>query len=532
MAISNGLYAEVSYAYDNVGDTGYVGGTFDPSDDATPKLGGLATAGSTVTVTDRVLIGDEYVTEVLGTVVAGPDGQWSLQIDAPLADGVHRLFATATDGVETSTPSDPVNGFPLVVDTSMVVPTFSYASDTVGEVQANLHDGAKTDDTRPTFHGMAEPSSVVQFFDGVVKLGEAMAGEDGSWSFTPHQALTNGMHTIEAVTDGGYEGGSFHIDIESGNSSGSAAGSASGHSQGEVSVPGAEASVAVPSSSALGIDYVLTATGPVMNNGHIDGAESVLLHGHAPANTIVTFWDGDTMLGGMAVGSAGIFNFSASFGNTLTNGEHHYTVRAASTGESSDSFNVSISNAYVPPPVELGIDFAISAAGQVMDNGHVDSTGSLLLQGHAPANTIVTLWDGDTKLGGVAVGSSGIFNFNVPGGALGDGEHQYTVRTALYGQSSDSFDLSIGHVAPSQAGADTHAPIGSLSIGDVLSTNEGDLFSADHVPSNTTLSVHDLDAAAAVANSVSAHDAGGVMYDASSHGTHLVLPHEHAHAVM
>nr|MBP8963590.1 hypothetical protein [Opitutaceae bacterium] len=69
--------------------------------DRTPTLGGVAEAGSTVTL---------YVDGVsCGTTVAGGDGSWSFTLPAAVADGNHSITATATDAAgnvsEVSAPA-------------------------------------------------------------------------------------------------------------------------------------------------------------------------------------------------------------------------------------------------------------------------------------------------------------------------------------------------------------------------------------------------------------------------------------------
>ncbi|WP_164092260.1 Ig-like domain-containing protein, partial [Pantoea brenneri] len=64
-----------------------------------------------------------------------------------------------------------------------------------------IADGSTTNDSTPSFGGEGmQPGSTVTITDGDTVIGEVIAGEDGEWSFTPDQPLTDGEHAI--VVDG------------------------------------------------------------------------------------------------------------------------------------------------------------------------------------------------------------------------------------------------------------------------------------------------------------------------------------------
>ncbi|WP_288187141.1 Ig-like domain-containing protein, partial [uncultured Pantoea sp.] len=180
--------------------------------DTTPSFGGEGMQpGSTVTITD----GDT----VIGEVTAGDDGEWSFTPDQPLADGEHAIVVdgTAADG---STVSDGVN---IVVDagTAEGEPEGETGSEEgTGEPEGEtgseeeitrpvitddegnpIADGSTTTDSTPSFGGEGmQPGSTVTITDGDTVIGEVIAGDDGEWSFTPDQPLTDGEHAI--VVDG------------------------------------------------------------------------------------------------------------------------------------------------------------------------------------------------------------------------------------------------------------------------------------------------------------------------------------------
>ncbi|MDH1088758.1 Ig-like domain-containing protein [Pantoea brenneri] len=83
-------------------------------------------------------------------------------------------------------------------DPAVVPATKPVLSDDVGNPIA---DGTTTNDSTPTFGGEGmQPGSTVTITDGDTVIGEVTAGDDGEWSFTPDQPLTDGEHAI--VVDG------------------------------------------------------------------------------------------------------------------------------------------------------------------------------------------------------------------------------------------------------------------------------------------------------------------------------------------
>ena len=137
-------------------------------------VSGTAEVGSAVKVYDG--------STLLGATIAGSDGVWSLAVT--LADGTHRITATATDtaGNSTNTPAATTT---TVDSTVPIAPVFANAS---GNTTART----------PTLTGMAEVGSTVRIYDGPSLLGTVIATE-GAWSFAVTRALTDGPHAITAL---------------------------------------------------------------------------------------------------------------------------------------------------------------------------------------------------------------------------------------------------------------------------------------------------------------------------------------------
>lgn len=142
--------------------------------DSTPTYSGTATPGVTVTVrVDGV---------VVGTVVAGADGTWSLTPTVPLPEGAHVVLATV-GGPGGATSADEAS-FEVDVSTtvSITAPT----------------DGETTSDRTPEIRGTGEPGARVEVFIDGVRIGDVVVGADGSWVLEVETPLSNGSHTVEA----------------------------------------------------------------------------------------------------------------------------------------------------------------------------------------------------------------------------------------------------------------------------------------------------------------------------------------------
>ncbi len=166
----------------------------DASDDTTPTFGGTgATPGEIITLYD----GDTPI----ASVVVGPSGAWSVTVPAPgLSEGEHSLTLSRTDAAgNESAPSAP---FVLTVDTTAPeAPEQAVgARDDVRTVQDPIPQDGVTDDSRPTFSGVApEGAQSMRIYDNGVLLGTALVDGEGNWSFTPEVPLADGAHIIRAA---------------------------------------------------------------------------------------------------------------------------------------------------------------------------------------------------------------------------------------------------------------------------------------------------------------------------------------------
>ncbi|MGC1046042.1 BapA/Bap/LapF family large adhesin, partial [Pantoea agglomerans] len=262
------------------------------------------TPGTTVTIADGET--------VLGSVVVAEDGSWSFTPEAALAEGDHALIVTVTDA-EGHTNSDTVN---VVVDT--VAPgIINVAAMAVSDDAGNaLVAGSAISDTTPTFNasGLEAGTTVVVRDNGTV-LGEAQVADDGSWTFMPSEALTDGDHSFTFET----------VD---------AAGNSSGESE--------AVSYVVDSVAPEGVDIaavvITDEVGAAINTAETQSDSKLTFSGSdlEPGAT-VTLYDKGQIVGETTVADDGSWQFTAAEG--LYDGTHEvtFTVTDAAGNSSAPS---------------------------------------------------------------------------------------------------------------------------------------------------------------------------------------------------
>ncbi|QZX95256.1 VCBS domain-containing protein [Pantoea alfalfae] len=271
--------------------------------DSTPTFSGQdQTPDVTVTIADGET--------VLGSVVVAEDGSWSFTPDAALADGDHALIVTVTDA-EGNTRSDTIN---VVVDTvapDLLDVATVVVSDDAGNTFAA---GSAISDTTPTFStsGQEAGTTIIVRDNGTV-LGEAQVADDGSWSFTPSEALTEGDHSFTFET----------VD-------------AAGNSSGET----ASVSYLVDSVAPEGVDIttvvITDEVGAAINTAETQSDSKLTFSGSdlEPGAT-VTMYDKGQIVGETTVDKDGTWTITATDG--LYDGTHEVTFTVTDTaGNSSD----------------------------------------------------------------------------------------------------------------------------------------------------------------------------------------------------
>ncbi len=392
------------------------------TNDRAPTLNGTGEPGSTITISNG--------SDILGTVNVPSSGLWSFTPPVPLPNGTYVLTATATDAA--GNPSGQSNAWTITVDgTAPDAPVITQVvDDAPGGTLGSLNLNDTTNDATPTLSGTAEANATVTIrADGVV-IGTTVADGLGAWSFTPSTPLGEGPHALTAVaTD--------------------AAGNTSG----------------VSNSWGLIIDSVAPAT-PVITQVVDDAPEGLgalnpndstndttpTLNGTAePGSTVTIRLDGADLVT-VPVGSNGTWTYTPTA--PLGEGPHTFTVvatdAAGNTSLPSTGFNTIVDTT---PPVAATIASVTDDVGGVqgpLSSGDTTDDTQPLLQGTAPPDAVVTVYDGTTLLGTAILDGSGGWSFT-PVTPLTDGPHSLTVYTTdAAGNTtvSSPFVLTVDTVAP------------------------------------------------------------------------------------
>ncbi|MCE0489776.1 Ig-like domain-containing protein [Pantoea sp. Mb-10] len=403
------------------------------TNDSTPQLSGTAEAGSVVSVYDG--------TTLLGTVTAGSNGAWSFTTGT-LADGPHTLNVTATDAAGNVSPNAAIT---FTVDTTAPAAVVDLrVTDNVGSIVGDLANGAVTDDATPTLSGTAEANAVVSIFDGSTLLGSITAGGDGAWSFTP-VTLSNGPHALSVTVR-------------------DAAGNVSAASD-TVTIT---VDTVAPTGTTLAIANDLT--GLTIPDGGITNDATPVLSGSAEAGSVVTIFDGTTLLGTVTVDELGAWSFTTG---TLSQGAHVLSATVTdAAGNVSGTTSATIAVDTVAPAAVADLvllnnngSSPITIAANGLTN---DSTPRL--NGTAEAGSVVSIYDGTTLLATVTAGSNGAWSYI--SSTLADGLHTLNVT------ATDA----AGNVSPNAAvtfTVDTTAPatVSDLRVTDNVGSIVGDLVS-------------------------------------------------------
>ncbi|GJD92176.1 hypothetical protein BHAOGJBA_5729 [Methylobacterium hispanicum] len=361
--------------------------------DNTPEISGTAEAGATVTIANG--------TTVLGTAVAGANGAFTFTPEVPLPSGPYTLTATATDAAGNTGPASnavvTAITAPVVPDTTPPAPPVLDAFPT------------PTNDTMPTITGSAEVGAVVTITNGPVVLGSAIAGADGSFSFTPTTPLTDGATTLTAVAR----------DL-AGNPSGAAT----------VTVTIDTAPPAAP-----------TFTTPAAST---DATPAIT--GTAEAGAAVTIANNGTTLGTAVAGTNGTFTFTPAA--PLAEGLNNLTATATDVA----------GNTSAPVTATLTVDTTGPDAPVLNPFPALTPDNTPAITGTAEAGTTVTIANGTTVLGTAVADTNGAFSFT-PTTALADGTLTLTATAAdalgNVSAVSGSVTLTIDATAPAAPVLDT-----------------------------------------------------------------------------
>lgn len=393
------------------------------TNDSTPTLSGTAAANATVTIrVDGVDI---------GTTVADGLGAWSFTPDTPLAEGQHTLTAVATDAAGNI--SGVSNSWGIIIDSvAPDAPVITQVVDDVPERLGALNSGDSTNDPTPTLNGTAEPGSTVTIRQDGVDLTTIVIDSSGTWTYTPTTPLVNGTYTFTAVTTDGagntsQPSGGFTLTVDT--------------------TPPAAATIATVTDDVGGVNGPLT-------SGDTTDDTTPTLSGTAPADAVITVYDGTTLLGTATLDGSGGWSFTPVI--PLTDGPHTLTVHATDAA----------GNTTISTPFELTVDTVPPATPDIpaitvnpdgtetpLNPGETTRDTTPTLSGTGNPGDTVTIYNGGVKLDDVLVDGTGNWTWT-PATPLPNGTYDITLTvTNMDGTGNES--------APSQPVTitiDTDAP--------------------------------------------------------------------------
>ncbi|KMY37059.1 BapA/Bap/LapF family large adhesin [Pseudomonas putida] len=420
-------------------------------------LTGRAEPGSTVSVRGAGGV-------LLGTAVAGADGQFSITLQPPQSDG-QALEISAADAAGNISPV-----------ASITAPDVDNPDTTAPEQPTDLAlaDGV-------TFTGRGEPGATVQVRDAAGNLiGTGVVGADGLFSLTLSPAQTNGealdvrlvdaagnssaplqfdapdITPPDAVTnitvgaDGlalsgrGEPGATVEVRDANGTVIGTGVVGANGTfliDLAPAAQPGEQLSLVQTDPSgnasvATEYDVPLTTAPDSPSNLAID-ADGTTLTGTAPAGSRVEVHDANGTLIGSAIANAD-GSFSIELNPAQANGELLDVVAIDDGGVSSLPAQITAPDITAPAaPTEL----AVSADGSVI-TGRAE-----------PGSTVRIVAADGTELGTAVVGPTGVFSLNLNPPQV-DGEVLQATATDAAGNTSPSSAVT----APDIDGVDTTPP--------------------------------------------------------------------------
>lgn len=391
------------------------------TNDRAPTLNGTGEAGSTITISSG--------STILGTVVVPSSGLWSFTPPTPLGDGTHVLTATAAD--PAGNQSGISNAWTINVDgTAPDAPVISQVVDDVPGRTGSLDINETTNDATPTLSGTAEPNATVTLRVDGVAIGTTVANGLGVWIFTPSSPISEGQHTLTAVaTD------------------------AAGNTSGVSNTWGLTIDSVAPAAPVITqvVDDVPDRLGALNPNDSTNDTTPTLNGTAEPGSTVTIRLDGAD-LATIVVDSSGTWTYTPTV--PLGEGPHSFTAVATDTAGNtslpSTAFTLIVDTT---PPAAATIATVTDDVGSVvgpLSSGDTTDDTQPLLQGSAPPDAVITVYDGTTLLGTATLDGIGGWSFT-PTTPLTDGPHSLTVHaTDAAGNTTIStpFTLTIDTVAP------------------------------------------------------------------------------------
>ena len=415
------------------------------TDDTTPTLTGKAEQGSTVEIFDTI----NGVTTLIGTATVDAQGNWSFTPPVALAAGAHSWTVKAVDAAGNEGPASAARPFTVAGDANSgpAAPAINNVTDNAGTVTGDIPKNGTSDDNTPTVSGTGTPGTVVTVFNGTTPVGSATVGTDGKWSVTTSALTGPGVSLSARATDAAGQTspatGAYPYTLDT-------------------SAP------AKPSFTAT--DNVPTATGTIANNSTTDDTTPTF-GGTTEAGATVTIKDGNTVLGTAVADANGNWSFTPT--TPLANGAHSITTTATdaagNTSPTSDTLNFNIDASAVVVSITKAVDNVAANTGDLADKATTNDTTPTLV-GKAPANTVVTIREGNTVIGSTTADANGNWSFTTPEQSATSHTYTASATNAAGNTGTSTFTLNVDNVAPA-------TPSG-LTITDDVGSKQGPVANA------------------------------------------------------
>ncbi|HCK3153045.1 TPA: Ig-like domain repeat protein, partial [Salmonella enterica subsp. enterica serovar Weltevreden] len=367
------------------------------TDEARPVISGTREANTAIRLYDNGTL--------LAEIPADNSSSWRYTPDASLATGNHVITVIAVDAAGNASPvSDSVN---FVVDTTPpLTPVITSVSDDQAPGLGTIANGQNTNDPTPTFSGTAEAGATITLYENGTVIGTTTAQPDGAWSVST-STLASGTHVITAVaTD--------------------AAGNSSPNSTAftltvDTTAPQTPILTSVVDDVAGGVTGNLA-------NGQITNDNRPTLNGTAEAGSVISIYDGNTLLGVTSANAGGAWSFTPTTG--LNDGTRILTVTATdpagNVSPATSGFTIVVDTLAPTVPLITSIVDDVPNNTGAIGNGQSTNDTQPTLNGTAEANSAVSIFDNGVLVATVNANASGNWSWT-PTAALGQGSHAYSV---------------------------------------------------------------------------------------------------------
>lgn len=402
-----------------------------------PTLSGTGEAGTTLSIYNG--------SALVGTTQVQANGSWSFTPSTSLGAGVWNLTATATDAAGNTSAASETRSF-TIDTTPPAAPVIDTVYDGTGSITGNLSSGQITDEARPVISGTREANTTIRLYDNGTLLAEISADNSSSWRYTPNASLATGNHVITVIA----------VD---------AAGNASPVSDSVNFVVDT-----TPPLTPILTSVVDDVTGGVtgnLANGQITNDNRPTLNGTAEAGSVVSIYDGNTLLGVTSANAGGVWSFTPA--TELNDGTRTLTVTATdpagNISPATSGFTIVVDTVAPTVPLITSIVDDVPNNTGAIGNGQSTNDTQPTLNGTAEANSAVSIFDNGALVATVNANASGNWSFT-PTGNLTEGSHAFTATSTNAngtGSVSTAATVIVDTLAPGTPSGTLSADGGSLS---------------------------------------------------------------------